>query len=202
MASFFSSVPKHRLGGGLLAVALILAMAAVPASARRRAVRLRFYMHDIVGGPGQTSVVVVKGPGPPNPSMAAGNNFGDTVVIDDVVTEGPSVASKEVGRAQGTYMLASMVRPVFVVSITVALTSGPCNGSTIVVAGRDDTSEEVRELAVVGGTGQLRRAAGHVLWRTAKVESKLHAVLELDVHASVPAAAGSRRSHPLLIDQL
>ncbi|PNT60916.1 hypothetical protein BRADI_5g08107v3 [Brachypodium distachyon] len=64
------------------------------------------------------------------------------------------------------------------------LTEGPYNGSTLVVAGRDDTSEEVRELAVVGGTGMLRRAAGHVLWKTARIESKVHAVLELDVHAS------------------
>ena len=184
-----SSSAKHHLF--LLAIALILA---VPASARRRPVHLHFYMHDIVGGPGQTSVVVVKGPGPPNPSMSPGNYFGDTVAIDDVLTEGPSVASKAIGRAQGTYMLASMQRPVFVVSMTVVLTGGPYNGSTIVVAGRDDTSEEVRELAVVGGTGQLQRAAGHVLWRTAKVESKLHAVLELDVHASVPSSATARRS--------
>uniref|UniRef100_A0A0E0LG55 Dirigent protein n=1 Tax=Oryza punctata TaxID=4537 RepID=A0A0E0LG55_ORYPU len=57
----------------------------------------------------------------------------------------------------------------------------------------------VRELAVVGGSGMLRRASGHVLWRTAKVESKLHAVLELDVHASVPAAAARSHSHPLLM---
>uniref|UniRef100_A0A0E0AF12 Dirigent protein n=1 Tax=Oryza glumipatula TaxID=40148 RepID=A0A0E0AF12_9ORYZ len=201
-----SSVPEHRrqLVG---AVGLILAVAAAVAplgEARRQAVRLRVYMHDIVGGAGQTSVVVVKGPGPANPSMSPGNNFGDTVIIDDVVTEGPSLASREVGRAQGTYMLASMARPVFIVDITVVLTDGPYNGSTILIAGRDDTSEEVRELAVVGGSGMLRRASGHVLWRTAKVESKLHAVLELDVHASVPAAAvapsgSGSHGHPFLV---
>uniref|UniRef100_J3MI21 Dirigent protein n=1 Tax=Oryza brachyantha TaxID=4533 RepID=J3MI21_ORYBR len=183
----------------LVGVAVVLAVAAVPASARRQPVRLLLYVHDIVGGAGQTSVVVVKGPGPANPSMSPGNNFGDTVIIDDVVTEvtgGPSLSSAEVGRAQGTYMLASMARPVFVVSITVAITSGPYNGSSIVVAGRDDTSEEVRELAVVGGSGMLRRADGHVLWRTAKVESKLHAVLELDVHATVPVPSpAAARSH-------
>lgn len=84
---------------------------------------LRLYMHDIVGGPGQTSMVIVKGPGPANPSMAPGNHFGDTVAIDDVLTDGPSLvsssSSRAVGRAQGTYMLGSLERPVFVVAMTV-----------------------------------------------------------------------------------
>ncbi|PUZ62079.1 hypothetical protein GQ55_4G328900 [Panicum hallii var. hallii] len=83
-------------------------------------------------------------------------------------------------------MTGSMRRPVFVVSVTLLLAAGPYNGSTLVVADRDDTSEPVRELAVVSWTGVLWRAEGHVLWTTAKVEWPLHAVLELDVHASVP----------------
>ncbi|KAL6880371.1 hypothetical protein ACP4OV_011936 [Aristida adscensionis] len=180
------------------AVALTLA-AAASAPARRRPVRLRLYMHDVVGGPGQTAVRLVKGPGPENPSMHPGNYFGDTVAVDDLLTAGLAADSAAVGRAQGTYMLGAMREPVFVVSVTLRLAAGPYNGSTLVVAGRDDTSEAVRELAVVGGTGRLRRAAGHVLWSTARVVSPLHAVLELDVHASVPvpsdaAAAGRRRA--------
>nr|CAB3455444.1 unnamed protein product [Digitaria exilis] len=143
-------------------------------------------MQDIVGGPGQTAVLLVRGSGPENPSMHPGNYFGDTVAVDDLLTEGLAVDSAPVGRAQGTYMTGSMARPVFVVSVTLHLAAGPYNGSTLVVAGRDDTSEPVRELAVVGGTGALRRAEGHVLWSTAKVVSPLHAVLELDVHAYVP----------------
>jgi len=102
------------------------------------------------------------------------------------------VESKPVGRAQGTYTLASLREPVLVVTMTVALTAGPYNGSTLVVAGRDSVLDETRELAVVGETGKLRRASGHVLWRTAKLESSVHWVLELQVHASVPA---DRHSH-------
>lgn len=168
-----------------VALALLASPSAV--SARRRPVRLRLYMHDIVGGPGQTAVRLVKGPGPENPSMHPGNYFGDTVAVDDLLTAGLAAGSAPVGRAQGTYMTGSMSRPVFVVAVTLMLAAGPYNGSTLVVAGRDDTSQPVRELAVVGGTGALRRAAGHVLWSTARVESSLHAVLQLDVHASVPA---------------
>ncbi|TVU13201.1 hypothetical protein EJB05_40734, partial [Eragrostis curvula] len=176
----------------LLAAAVALTLAAAGVSARRRPVRLLLYMHDIVGGPGQTSARLVRGPGPENPSMHPGNFFGDTVAVDDLLTSGPALGSEPLGRAQGTYMTGSMTDPVFVVSVTLMIKAGPYNGSTLVVAGRDDTSEPVRELAVVGGTGRLRRAAGHVLWSTAKVESPLHAVLELDVRASVPVPREAR----------
>uniref|UniRef100_A0A8R7TI97 Dirigent protein n=1 Tax=Triticum urartu TaxID=4572 RepID=A0A8R7TI97_TRIUA len=155
---------------------------AVPSSAARcRLVHLHFYMHDIIGGPGQTAVRVVRGQGPPHPSMP-GSYFGDTAVIDDLLTEGPSLTSKAVGRAQGTYVLAAMDAPVLAVSVTVVITEGPYNGSTLVIAGRDDISQEVRELAVVGGTGQLRRATGHVVWRSAE-----------DVSAVYGAGAGRAR---------
>ncbi|KAJ1287355.1 hypothetical protein BS78_02G003500 [Paspalum vaginatum] len=185
MAAWWAAGRKRLL---LLAAAVALSLLAPSASARRRPVRLRLYMHDIVGGPGQTSVLLVKGTGPENPSMHPGNYFGDTVAVDDVLTAGVGLDSAAVGRAQGTYMTASLRRPVFVVSVTLRLDAPPrYNGSTLVVAGRDDTSEAVRELAVVGGTGALRGARGHVLWSTARVESALHAVLLLDVHASVPA---------------
>ncbi|CAN6222125.1 unnamed protein product [Urochloa humidicola] len=181
------STASARLQLLLTAAAILLAVA----SARRRPVRLRLYMHDITGGPGQTAVLLVNGTGP------VGSRFGDTTAVDDLVTEGPGVESKPVGRAQGSYMLASAREPVLVVSVTVALTAGPYNGSTLAVAGRDNVVEETRELAVVGGTGRLRRAAGHVLWRTARLESPVHWVLELDVHASVPAG---RRSGATAMD--
>ncbi|XP_066337623.1 dirigent protein 1-like [Miscanthus floridulus] len=177
-------------------VVAALAMATVPAAAaahdaggRSRLIHLHFYMHDITGGPGQTAVQVVKGPGPAHPAMR-GYHFGDTTVIDDALTDGPSApSSRLVGRAQGTYTLASLTEPVLAVSMTVALTGGAYNGSTLAVVGRDDVSAGVRELAVVGGTGAFRSATGHVLWRTARMESRDHMVLELDVYATVPGAS-------------
>ncbi|KAL5197566.1 hypothetical protein ABZP36_001078 [Zizania latifolia] len=150
-------------------------------------------MHDISG---QTAVIVVHGPGPKHPSMPPGRHFGDTTMMDDLLTEGPSRESKVVGRAQGTYMLADLRDAVLVVTITVLLTDGPYNGSTIVISGLDDVFAETRELAVVGGTGQLRRASGYVLWRTARVMSPVYLVLELDVHASVPIAAPTHWPSP------
>ncbi|XP_010234081.3 dirigent protein 1 [Brachypodium distachyon] len=178
----------------LVSLLVALSSAAVPAASAGRGSRpihLHFYMHDITGGPGQTAVQLVKGPGPSHPLMP-GAHFGDTTVIDDLLTEGPSAASRAVGRAQGSYMLAGLREPVLMVSMTVALArDGPYNGSTVAVVGRDDVSEGVRELAVAGGTGAFRKATGHVLWRTAKMESRDHMVLELDVYATVPGGASA-----------
>ena len=164
---------------------LALALPTATAAVRSRQIHLRFYMHDITGGPGQTAVQLVKGTGPAHPFMS-GAHFGDTTVIDDALTEGPSAASRAVGRAQGSYMLAGLKDPVLIVSMTVVLTGGAYNGSTIAVVGRDDLSAAVRELAVAGGTGAFRKATGHVLWRTVRLESRDHMVLGLDVYATVP----------------
>ncbi|CAN6282444.1 unnamed protein product [Urochloa humidicola] len=177
-----SMMPRVLFIVSLMAVALAMAAAAAP-------IHLHFFMHDITGGPDQTAVQVVKGPGQANPSMP-GSHLGDTTVFDDALTETADATSRLVGRAQGTYTLASLTESVLSVFMTVVLTGGDgaYNGSTLAVAGRDDIAASVRELAVVGGTGAFRGATGYVLWRTAKLESQDHMVLELDVYATVPAA--------------
>ena len=92
-------------------------------------------MHDVMRGPGTTAIHLIHGVGPPH-DVERGAYFGDTAAIDDVVTEEPDAGSRAVGRAQGTYMLASQHEEVLTVAITVALTAGPYNGSTFSVAGR------------------------------------------------------------------
>lgn len=181
----------------LFVVVLLAALSSPPPSVVLAAdddgtTHLHFFMHDVVTGSNPTAVQVIKGAGS---SVVPGLAFGDTTVIDDALTDGPSASSSRlVGRAQGTYMLASLTEPVLAVSMTVALTAGAYNGSAVVIVGRDDVSAGVRELAVVGGTGAFRRATGHVLWRTARMESRDHMVLELDVYATVPAASPPPRA--------
>ncbi|KAL6908079.1 hypothetical protein ACP4OV_002249 [Aristida adscensionis] len=151
------------------AVALAAGPAARPASAA--SAHLHFFMHDVLTGPAPTAVQVVNGPR---------GHFGDTIVIDDVLTASPSPASPAVGRAQGHYVWASVGNPELLVAMNVVLTSGAFAGSSVTVVGRDDIGAPVRELAVVGGTGQFRMATGYVLWRTVSLDHP-NAVLELDV---------------------
>ncbi|CAL4891814.1 unnamed protein product [Urochloa decumbens] len=152
-----------------------------------RPVRITVYVQEYLGnGPETTEKVLVRGPGPTNPSLWPPNNlFGDTLVMDNLVTESPDNTSAPVGRVYGTYMVSSMSRPVHVVSFTLLLTTGPYNGSTIVMGGIDDSSA-VLEHAVIGGTGAFRGAQGHVVGKLVKVHSPTHVVMELDVYASVP----------------
>ncbi|CAN6177784.1 unnamed protein product [Urochloa humidicola] len=158
-------------------------------------------MHDIIGGPGQTAIHLIRNAGPPHESLK-GAYFGDTMAIDDPVTEGPGIigSGPVVGRAQGTYMLSSKHEEVLVASVTVALTKGPYSGSSFVLTGRVGIYDDAAELAVVGGTGKLRRAAGHVVWRTAKVVSEVYIVVELIVDMSVPANTAAPGNRSLAIE--
>ena len=65
----------------------------------------------------------------------------------------------------------------------VVLTSGPFAGSSVTVVGRDDIAAPVRELSVVGGTGEFRMASGYVLWKTVSLDHP-NAILELDVYVN------------------
>ncbi|KAL5197326.1 hypothetical protein ABZP36_000838 [Zizania latifolia] len=85
---------KHQQWPLLLAaVAIILLLSGVPASVKRQ----------------------------PHPSVPPGRHFGDTTMMDDLLTEGPSREFKVVGRAQGTYMLTNLRDAVQVVTITALL---------------------------------------------------------------------------------
>jgi hypothetical protein len=160
-----------KLYSALLTVAVVLAVgpATRPVSA---AAHLHFYMHDVLTGSAPTAVQVLNGPR---------GHMGDTIVIDDVLTETASRSSSMVGRAQGHYIWASTGNPELLVTMNVVLTSGPYAGSSVTVVGRDDIGAPVRELSVVGGTGQFRMARGYVLWKTVSLDHP-NAVLELDVY--------------------
>ncbi|RLN33883.1 dirigent protein 1-like [Panicum miliaceum] len=87
-----------KLHSALLAVAVAV-LAAGPAArpVLASSAYLHFYMHDVLTGPAPTAVQVLNGPR---------GHFGDTVVIDDALTEGASRSLAAVGRAQGHYIWA------------------------------------------------------------------------------------------------
>nr|CAD1824616.1 unnamed protein product [Ananas comosus var. bracteatus] len=67
----------------------------------------------------------------------------------------------------------------------VALSSVPESTSRGVRSGRDPIAAPVRELSVVGGTGQFRMARGYVLWKTYDGNATNgDGVLELDVYVT------------------
>lgn len=144
------------------------------------ATHLHLFMHDVLTGPDATAVDVVNGTGRAF-DVAGGLRFGQVVVMDDVLTEGPSRASPRVGRTQGFYVFSDMNVPALLFCMNVVLTAGPYAGSTGTILGRDHITQPLRERSVVGGTGAFRMATGYVLWRTASWQFRADAVLELDV---------------------
>ncbi|KAG0530788.1 hypothetical protein BDA96_05G216900 [Sorghum bicolor] len=155
----------------LAAVVLAVGPATRPVSA---ATHLHFYMHDVLTGSAPTAVQVLNGPR---------GHMGDTIVVDDVLTASASRSSSMVGRAQGQFIWASTGNLELLVTMNVVFSSGgPYAGSSVTVGGRDDVRAPVRELSVVGGTGQFRMARGYVLWKTVSLVPHHNAVLELDVY--------------------
>ncbi|KAG2609717.1 dirigent protein 11-like [Panicum virgatum] len=201
VANTASSMRRRLLP--LAAVVALTILAPPVVSEERVPVRLTVYVQEVLDGPGQTEKLLIKGPGPENPRVWPPYNlFGDTVVMDDLVTEGLGNDTAPIGRVYGIYMTASMTRPVYSVSFTLLLTAGPYSGSTLVMAGIDDDDMEVREHAVVGGTGALRGAEGYVLGVVTPF-SPTYVVMELDVYATVPVPtteAKAAASH-LITDQ-
>ncbi|KAG8090049.1 hypothetical protein GUJ93_ZPchr0011g28752 [Zizania palustris] len=88
-----------------------------PAAAEAASAHLHFYMHDVLTGSAPTAVQVLNGPR---------GHFGDTIVIDDMLTATDSPSSSAVGRAKGQYVWASVGNPELLVTMEVVLTAGPC----------------------------------------------------------------------------
>ncbi|KAF8781296.1 hypothetical protein HU200_000556 [Digitaria exilis] len=172
-------------------VQVLLALAAITAIAHgATTTHLQFYMHDTVTpstGTPATALRVVRGP-TPSPGNSI-NRFGDMYAIDDPLTDAPDddAASRAVvGRAHGFYLMASREADQLLLSVNMVFTAGKHNGSSVAVHGRDAILDEVRELPVLGGTGEFRGAAGYVLIRTHSFNaSNNNAVLKVDMYLSV-----------------
>ncbi|WCJ35802.1 Disease resistance-responsive (dirigent-like protein) family protein [Euphorbia peplus] len=133
---------------------------------KHKKTNMQFYMHDVVGGP-NPSAVRVAGQGnfsSPDPIAAM---FGSIFVMDNALTVTPNPNSTVVGRAQGIYAMSSQQNELsLLMTLTYAFISGPYNGSSFSVLGRNPVMSEVREMPVVGGTGIFRLARGYCLAKT------------------------------------
>ncbi|KAI6696651.1 hypothetical protein NL676_016770 [Syzygium grande] len=129
---------------------------------------LHFYFHDIVSGPNPTAVRVAEA----KMTNSSATGFGAVVMIDDPLTEGPETSSKEVGRAQGIYALASQKDTGLLMVQNYVFTEGKYNGSTLSVLGRNAVFSGVRELSIVGGSGLFRFARGYAQAKTHTFDRK------------------------------
>ncbi|XP_065850974.1 dirigent protein 22-like [Euphorbia lathyris] len=127
---------------------------------------IQFYMHDVVGGPKPSAVRVAGRDNFTSPDPIAAM-FGSIFVMDNSLTVSPNPNSTVVGRAQGIYAMASQQNELsLLMTLTYEFITGPYNGSSFSVLGRNPVMSEVREMPVVGGTGIFRLARGYCLAKT------------------------------------
>ncbi|KAJ7550017.1 hypothetical protein O6H91_07G092400 [Diphasiastrum complanatum] len=122
--------------------------------------KLKFYMHDNTAPPNVTVVQVAR----PSANVSS-TSFGTVVVIDDLITEGPSPSSKVLGRGQGTYIFDSLSTTSLLLTFTAVFENDVHNG-TLSFHGADRVLLKKREIAVVGGTGVFRYVRGYAVMET------------------------------------
>ncbi|XP_047944193.1 dirigent protein 1-like [Salvia hispanica] len=137
---------------------------------------LHFYFHTILRGPNTSAVVV---------AQAATTNtyrtrFGEVVMFDNRLTEGPDPSSRVVGRAQGMYAYTDMSVTGLLMVCNYLFTEGKFNGSTLAVMGRYPPRADEIEMSIVGGTGQFRSVGGLV--RVAELVNDWERGVDVDEH--------------------
>ncbi|KAK3119457.1 hypothetical protein QOZ80_9AG0670820 [Eleusine coracana subsp. coracana] len=157
-----SALSSSSLGFSCFILALAL-LAATASAADEKETRLRVFWHDVVSGPNSTVVQVAEGPS----TNASSTGFGMVMVIDDPITDGPSLnSSKLIGRAQGMYVSAGKDSLSLLMSMNFVFIDGAYNGSSLAIVGPNRAAMPVREVPVVGGTGVFRFARGYCRLRT------------------------------------
>ncbi|CAL5201520.1 unnamed protein product [Lathyrus oleraceus] len=139
---------------------------------------LHFYFHDTLDGENPNTLKIIS---PPNESSHG--DFGSTFIIDNPLTEEEDISSKLIGRAQGTYALASKQGDLALkMDVIFVFTEGSYKGSTLTMFGRNAIMDEVREMPIVGGTGVFRFARGYALAKTTLFDpASGNAIEEFDV---------------------
>ncbi|CAI0626587.1 unnamed protein product [Linum tenue] len=142
------------------------------------------YVHNYFTGADASSITVA-GKQKPAADAAGGFNilqFGTIAVVDDPVTEGPTAESKEIGRAQGSYINSQFDGKGLYLFFSVIFTGGQFAGSTLEIQGSDIFVRKEREFGIVSGTGFFRFVEGFGIMETAFIDvANLRAVLKLNL---------------------
>ncbi|XP_039006808.1 dirigent protein 15-like [Hibiscus syriacus] len=146
--------------------------------------RLHFYFHDIISGKNPAAVPIAR------PNITNAGLFLTLIAMDDPLTVGPELTSTNIGNTQGIYVWTAKDPTMFsaVFYADFAFTSGRFNGSSFGLFSRYPmteiarASEQVIELAVVGGRGAFRMATGYARTRVTYANAENgDASLEFDV---------------------
>ncbi|KAL0365642.1 UNVERIFIED_CONTAM: hypothetical protein Sangu_0661800 [Sesamum angustifolium] len=150
---------------------------------KQTTVTIHFYVQDLLAGENKTVFVVA------NASITdqSPSDFGQVRVLDDLVTDGPDYYSTPVARAQGLITYADLNVAALAMNMNFVFTSGIFRGSTICILGRNQINLPERELAVAGGTGFFRNAAGYALTKLYSYDvEKEYGVLEYTLYVTLP----------------
>ncbi|KAL4187927.1 hypothetical protein AMTRI_Chr09g41570 [Amborella trichopoda] len=129
--------------------------------------QIEFYMHDLLVAEKPTAVIVAEA----NTTKSSPTLFGQVVVVDDPLTEGPELTSQVIGKAQGLYAPSSQSEISLFEAVNFVFTEGKFNGSTLTVMGRNPILHTVRELSIIGGSGTFRLAHGYILKQTYSLDT-------------------------------
>nr|AUW34376.1 dirigent-like protein [Lilium longiflorum] len=119
---------------------------------------LKFFLHNQLSGPNATRALVATA----GPNKTA-SSFGSITVADAPLTVTVDANSTEIGRNQGTGAQVQESPPVTSVVQNFVFTGGDYNGSTLALIGQVTPLLPTWELAVVGGSGQFRKAQGYAI---------------------------------------
>ncbi|KAG2557171.1 dirigent protein 1-like [Panicum virgatum] len=114
--------------------------------------------------------------------LTSPRQFGDVVVLNNALTEGPDGRSVRVGTAQGFAVRMSEGGIVSHLTLHMVLDAGEHRGSSVTANGRIDMDAEVRESVVIGGTGKFRFARGYMLTRNYDYDLARGGIVEIDVY--------------------
>ncbi|KAL0422885.1 UNVERIFIED_CONTAM: hypothetical protein Slati_3311400 [Sesamum latifolium] len=150
---------------------------------RQTTITIHFYVQDLLAGESKTVFEVASA----SITADSPSDFGQVRVLDDLVTEGPDYHSTPVARAQGLITYADLNVAALAMNMNFVFTSGIFRGSTICILGRNQIDLPEREVAVAGGTGFFRNAAGFALTKLYSYDvEKEYGVLEYTLYVTIP----------------
>ncbi|XP_023540783.1 dirigent protein 11-like [Cucurbita pepo subsp. pepo] len=136
------------------------------------------YVHDYFTGEDASAIAV----GGRKGSESNVLEFGTLIVVDDPVTEGPRIDSREIGRAQGMYINSQSDGKGLYMVFSVIFTGGEFRGSSLEIQGSDLFTLKEREFGVVSGTGFFRFVKGFGIMQTENMDLvHLRAVIKLNI---------------------